>query len=138
MRIALLVIFAAAALAGCAGSKTTTYAGENIELLRPLPREQWTPESQLILMTKGDLPAEVKFEVLGELRANQAVHGDTTRVYASLAAKARQVGADAVVKVKVKYRAAAFAFAAPSLSGVAVKITDNGGVDIKKLEGEWK
>ena len=138
MKRLVLALAAVAVLAGCAGSKTTTYAGEKIKLLRPLPREQWTPESQLILMTKSDLPHEVKFEVLGELRAHQAVYGDTTRVYASLAAKARQVGADAVVKVKVKYRAAAFAVAAPSVSGVAVKIVDSGGVDIKKLDGEWK
>ena len=128
---------AAAVLAGCAGARSTVYEGERVGRATQLPREEVQLDKP-ILMIKGSLPPEVKVEVLGEVRAHQAFYGDTGRVYASMAAKARQIGADAVVQVKVKYRVAAFAWGAPSVAGVGVKIIDAGGVDIKKLEGEWR
>lgn len=137
MKSAVLIVAMVAVLAGCAGARSTVYEGERVGRAKQLPREEVQLEKP-ILMIKGNLPPEVKVEVLGEVRAHQAFYGDTGRVYASMAAKARQIGADAVVQVKVRYRVAAFAWGAPSIAGVGVKIVDSGGVDIKKLDGEWR
>lgn len=137
MKVVFAILAVATVLAGCGGARSTIYQGERVGPAKAIPTSD-VQANKPILMTKGSLPPEVKVEVIGEIRANQAFYGDTSRVYASMAAKARQAGADAVVQVKVKYRVAAFAWGAPSVSGVGVKIIDDGGVDIKKLEGEWR
>ncbi|MBS7777704.1 hypothetical protein [Acidovorax sp. CCYZU-2555] len=137
MKTTVLILAVAAILAGCAGARSTVYKGERVGQARSIAKSD-VQTNKPILMTKGSLPPEVKVEVVGEIRAQQSFYGDTSRVYESMAAKARQVGADAVVEVKVKYRVAAFAWGAPSISGVGIKIIDDGGVDIKKLEGEWR
>ncbi len=137
MKKLLWLLPVAAVLAGCAGARSTVYEGERVGRARMLPKEEVQLDKP-ILMIKGNLPPEMKVEVIGEVRANQAFYGDTSRVYASMAAKARQVGADAVVQVKVKYRVSALAWSAPTVSGVGVKIIDAGGIDIKKIDGEWR
>ncbi|MBQ0133476.1 MAG: hypothetical protein KBT18_15230 [Comamonas sp.] len=134
-------VFAAIAavlvLQGCSSARTTAYQGEKISAAKRIARDD-VEQEKLILMVAGNLPPEVKIEILGEVRSHAQRYSTMDRMYNELAIRARNVGADAVIGVNKKMRVTFTAWAAPSISGVAVKIIDDGGIDIKKLDGQWR
>lgn len=139
MRFVLLgAVAAVIALQGCSAARSTIHEGQHVSRAKPLPKDEQLKEDQPILMIKGNLPPNVKVEVIGEVNANSGRYSSMDRMYKELAIRARRVGADAVVNVNVKYRVTGFAWAAPTVAGVAVKVVDDGGVDIKKLDGQWR
>ena len=125
------------ALQGCSSARSTIHQGERVSAAKRIAKDDVEKEKP-ILMVKGNLPEEVKVEILGEVRAHAHRYSTMDRMYNELAIRARYVGADAVIGVNTKIRVTFSAWAAPSIAGVAVKIVDDGGVDIKKLDGQWR
>lgn len=130
-------ILSALALQGCSSARSTIHQGEFIAPAKRLPAAEVQADKP-ILMIKGKLPDSIKFEVLGEVRVNSQRYSTMDRMYKELAIRARYVGADAVVEVNEKMRTTFIAVVAPTISGVAVRVIDDGGIDLKKLDGQWR
>ncbi|MDR0251115.1 MAG: hypothetical protein LBI35_07410 [Burkholderiales bacterium] len=133
-----LVIVSCVALNGCTGAKSQYASGERVKgakLIRNNPDAHDRP----ILMLRSELPKEVKIEIIGEVRSNNKFYGGLGRVMEDMAYKARLAGADAVININIKWRPTVLAAVAGSAAGVAVKIIDNGGVDLNALpDAKWR
>lgn len=124
---ALLISFAIA-LAGCA-APSATFERDAAAAPAAAP---WTGK---VLITENALPAGTKATILGKLSVNATSgYGGGARLYPQMADEARKVGANAVVTVAGYNRPTAFSWAAPYISGVAVRIDDAGALG--QLKGE--
>lgn len=123
---ALLISFALS-LAGCAAPSAT------------FERDTAAPAaaawSGKVLISENALPAGTKATILGKLSVNATSgYGGGARLYPQMADEARKVGANAVVTVAGYNRPTAFSWAAPYISGVAVRIDDANALG--QLKGE--
>jgi len=78
-----------------------------------------------IYMTSHAIPDNVGYQVIGKIKANARIgYDDVSSLYPLLSEEARKVGANAVINVKGGRTVSAFSWAAPKVSGTAVKIDD--------------
>ncbi len=87
-------------------------------------------------MTEGILP-QGTYEVIGKIDVGSVWHGDLSRSEKALANHARAMGADAVIEMKLWHQPEGWSWAAPQGSGIAVKLTDPGSVDLNAVPGDW-
>jgi hypothetical protein len=77
-----------------------------------------------VYMIEGPLPNGVEYKPLGKVTVKSIWYGSTDELMPELARKARAMGANAVVNVEAFNSPAGFSWAAPHLSGQAVKIAN--------------
>ncbi len=122
-----LLLSCALVLAGCA-APVATFERDAGAASAAAP---WTGK---VLVTENALPAAAKATVLGKLTVSASSgYGGGARLYPQLADEARKVGANAVVTVTGYNRPTAFSWAAPHVSGVAVRVDDGA---LAQLKGE--
>ena len=84
-----------------------------------------------VLVTESTLPAGVPYKVLGSVEADaRAGYEHVNALYPLLAGEAKKLGANAVISAKGSHRVTAFSWAAPYVSGIAVKVDD-----VQQLKG---
>jgi hypothetical protein len=89
-----------------------------------------------ILVSQEAIPAGIDYKVIGSVQADaRAGYDSATNLYPLLAAEARKIGANAVFNAKGGHRVSAFSWAAPYVSGMAVKVEDPG--KLKGLPGSY-
>ncbi|WP_077338523.1 hypothetical protein [Pseudocolwellia agarivorans] len=114
--IALVAVF----LTGCktVSSSSAPYVETNMRVTGP------------IYMTTATIPESVGYTVIGNVKANARQGYDKVEtLYPLIADEAKKVGANAVINVKGGRTVSAFSWAAPFVSGTAIKIDD-----VSKLE----
>jgi len=89
-----------------------------------------------VFLTEQALPANAEFEVIADIQVGKIWYGSSDSVYESIATKARELGADAVVEVRTWTQPSGFSWAAPHGSGKAVKLKDQN--IIAQMDGEMK
>jgi hypothetical protein len=78
-----------------------------------------------ILVSQAAIPEGVEYKVIGSVQADaRAGYDSAANLYPLLAAEAKKMGANAVVNAKGGRRVTAFSWAAPYVSGMAVKVDD--------------
>jgi len=78
-----------------------------------------------ILVTQATIPPGIAHTVLGPVQvARGAGYDKVESLYPILAVRAKALGANAVVETRGGHRVRAFSWAAPYVSGIAVKIED--------------
>lgn len=106
---------AAFLVAGCASTATSTVTA-------PATSPKW---SGPVVVSEAALPAGIKHVVIGTVQAEaKAGYSGGASLYPLLATEARNIGANAVVSVTGGRRVTAFSWAAPYVSGVAVRVED--------------
>jgi hypothetical protein len=90
-----------------------------------------------IRISKETLPPGTAYQVIGTIDAGSNWYGPDTDAEKMLAERARAMGADAIIQVKLWHQPSGFSWAAPHGSGVAVKLTDPGSVNLDALPGDW-
>ena len=87
-----------------------------------------------VIVSEGKLPEGSKYKVLGTVEANaRAGYSSGSSLYPMLADEARKLGANAVVEVSEGRKVTLLSWAAPVVSGKAVKVED--AAALKALNG---
>lgn len=89
-----------------------------------------------VFLTQQPLPANAEFEVIADIQVGKIWYGPSNSVYESMATRARELGADAVVEIRTWTQPSGFSWAAPHGAGKAVKLKDHNIV--VQMEGEMK
>jgi len=102
------------------------------------PVQSSFPASQdKVFITKQSLPQGVAYVSISTIDVGKIWYGSTDGVLASLADRARELGANAVIETKTWHQPAGFAWAAPEGSGLAVRVTDTKALEASGVEGAW-
>jgi hypothetical protein len=89
-----------------------------------------------VFITRESLPASVAYEIVAKIDVGKVWYGGHDTVLPSLAARARTLGADAVIQVNTWRQPSGWSWAAPHGSGLAVKFTGNAS-DVTALKGSY-
>lgn len=123
-------------LVGCAAH--SPFIVKNTTDTSAVSSNKYPAHSDRIFMSRDSLPPEVKYEVLETIEVGKVWYGSRGRVEDSLANRARQIGADAIIDFRSWHQPSGWSWAAPHGSGKAVKIQNKSSVDFAKLKGEWR
>ena len=103
----------------------------------PVSEAKFPPHTDKVFFTEQPLPPTVKFELISTIDVGKVWYGSSNSVYKSMAERARQLGANAVVQVKTWHQPAGYAWYAPHGSGQAIRVDDLDLLDSLDLEGSW-
>ena len=90
-----------------------------------------------VFVTEQSLPAGVDYDVIGSIDVGKVWYGSSDNVITSMADRARELGANAVIEVKTWHQPSGFSWAAPHGSGEAVHIKDMSTLASLGLKGDW-
>ncbi|MGH2855381.1 MAG: hypothetical protein ACRDLF_14445, partial [Solirubrobacteraceae bacterium] len=93
------------------------------------------PYSGQVFVTEQGLPAGVPYETIATIDVGKVWYGSDTKVLATMADRARELGANALIDVKTWHQMAGYSYAAPHGSARAVCIKDLN--QVRSLAGEW-
>ena len=77
------------------------------------------------------------FEIIASIEVGKVWYGSSKHILSSMAVRAREIGADAVIEVKTWRQPSGWSWAAPHGSGKAIKILDPSSIDLSNFKGEW-
>lgn len=78
-----------------------------------------------VFISQETIPADIKFELVGSVKANaRAGYDNVASLYPLLAIEAKKMGANAVINAKGGRRVAAFSWAAAYVDGMAIRVED--------------
>ena len=123
-------------LGGCSVHKP--FIIKNTTDLTSVGSNKYPSHTERIFISKGELPPEVKYEVLEQIEIGKVWYGSKGNIQESMANRARQIGADAIVNFNSWYQPSGWSWAAPHGSGKAVKIQNKSSVDFSTLNGECR
>lgn len=103
----------------------------------PVSEARFPPHTDQVFFTEQPLPSTVKFEVISTIDVGKVWYGSSKSVYKSMAERARQLGANAVIQVKTWHQPAGYAWYSPHGSGQAIHVEDMEQLDALDLEGSW-
>jgi len=89
-----------------------------------------------VFLTQQPLPAGTEYEVIADIQVGKIWYGSSGNVYESMATRARELGADAVVEIRTWTQPSGFSWAAPHGAGKAVKLKDHNVIN--QMKGEMK
>ena len=122
-------------LSGC--SAHSPFIIKNTVDSKTLSAQKYPAHANKIFITRADLPPSVKLEILESIEVGRIWYGSSGAVEESMANRAREIGADAVIDVKTWHQPSGFSWAAPHGSGQAVKILEPNIKDVPLPDGEW-
>lgn len=112
MKRGLVIALCSTLLAACAATSSSTPVAPG--------GAAWTGP---VLVTASPVPQGVEYTVVGSVQADaKAGYDKADTLYPMLAAEAKKMGANAVVSAKGGHRVSAFSWAAPYVSGMAIKV----------------
>jgi hypothetical protein len=89
-----------------------------------------------VFITSQALPAS-SYVSVSRIDVGKIWYGSTDGVLDSLADRARQLGANAVIETKTWHQPSGFAWAAPEGSGLAVRVADIKSLETSGVQGSW-
>lgn len=129
-----LLAFVTACAMGC--SAHNPFIIKNTTDTTSRSAQQLPAHQQKVFVTDESLPSDV-YEFVANVEVGRVWYGSSSQVRASMADKARSLGADAVIEVKTWRQPAGFSWAAPHGSGKAVKLNDKAPNSVSTSRGEW-
>ena len=136
-RVAIRVLTVAAALLVGACSAHNPFIVSNRTSSSPASESKFSPHSDKVFFTQLSLPPAVTFEQISTIDVGKVWYGSSKSVYKSMADRARQIGANAVVQVKTWHQPSGYSWSAPHGTGQAVHISDIHQLETLKIEGSW-
>ena len=97
----------------------------------------YPPYGGKVFVTEQALPATIKYETVGTVDVGKIWYGSDKNVLASMAERARQIGANAVINVKTWHQPSGFSWAAPHGHGEAVRLNDVSTLQSTGIAGDW-
>ncbi len=102
----------------------------------PVAVPKLAPHQERVFVTQERLPAD-SYDFVSMIDVGKIWYGGSTKVLISMADRARELGADAVIEVKTWHQPSGFSWAAPHGSGKAVKFKNKTSIDFSRLHGDW-
>lgn len=136
-QIAFRILTVTAALLIGACSAHNPFILSNKTLSTPVSEAKFSPHSDQVFFTEQSLPSDVSFELISTIDVGKVWYGSSKRVYKSMAERARQLGANAVIQVKMWHQPSGYSWYAPHGSGQAIHIDDIHQLDKLNVEGSW-
>jgi hypothetical protein len=103
----------------------------------PVSESTFPTHSDKVFITKQPLPSTVTYQPISTIDVGKVWYGSSESVYTSMADRARQLGANAVIQVKTWHQPSGYSWSAPHGSGQAVHIDDIHQLDALNLQGTW-
>ena len=103
----------------------------------PVSEAKFPPHSDKVFFTEQPLPPTVNFELISTIDVGKVWYGSNKSVYKSMADRARQLGANAVVQVKTWRQPSGYSWSAPHGSGQAVRVDDIHQLEALDPQGGW-
>jgi hypothetical protein len=122
------------ALSGCAAHSPLILKNTTDSV--PASQSKYPPHSDKVFVTEQELPPGTQFEVISPVDVGKIWYGSSDSVLVSMADRARELGANAVIEVRTWHQPSGFAWAAPHGSGQAVHI-DPQTLTALNLSGSW-
>lgn len=129
-----LMVFVLSMLLGC--SAHSPMIVKNTTNTNMVSSKKYPSHHNKVFLTQQSLPPNVEYEIIAEINVGKIWYGKSDDVYESIAIRAKELGADAVVEIKRWKQPSGFSWAAPHGSGKAVKLKDLNF--ISKMQGEMK
>ena len=126
------------ALAVCGCSAHSAWITEDTTDAIPIANSTYPAHSSKVFITEALIPDGAHFEPIAKIDVGKIWYGSADNVLDSMAIRARELGADAVIEVKTWRQPSGFSWAAPHGSGLAIKLVNPKGFDFSKLNGEWR
>lgn len=136
-QIAIRMLTVTAALLVGACSAHNPFIVSNKTLSTPVSESEFPPHSDAVFFTEQSLPPAVIFELISTIDVGKVWYGSSESVYTSMADRARQLGANAVVQVKTWHQPSGYSWSAPHGTGQAIHISDIHQLDALSIEGSW-
>jgi hypothetical protein len=130
---ATFVALSAWCLAGCAAHSPMII--KNTTDTHPIGQSQYPPHHDKVFVTQQSLPSSVAVDQLATIEVGKIWYGSSKNVEISMADRARELGANAVIQVKTWHQPSGFSWAAPHGSGVAVRVDPKA---LESLSGIWQ
>ena len=109
----------------------------NKTVTAPVNEAKFPPHSDKVFFTEQPLPPTVNFELISTIDVGKVWYGSGKSVYESMAERARQLGANAVVQVKTWRQPSGYSWSAPHGSGQAVRVDDIHQLEALDPQGSW-
>jgi hypothetical protein len=100
-----------------------------------ISQSQYPPHHDKVLVTQQSLPSSVAVDQLATIEVGKIWYGLSKNVEISMADRARELGANAVIQVKTWHQPSGFSWTAPHGSGVAVRVDPKAS---ESLSGIWQ
>jgi hypothetical protein len=97
----------------------------------------YAPSQDKVFVTEQTLPAGVEFNLIGTIDVGKVWYGSSQDVLTSMADRARELGANAIIQTKTWYQPSGFSWAAPHGSGQAVRVQDVSTLASRGVSGDW-
>ena len=130
-----LAVTAALLTAACSAHNPLIVS--NKTLSSQVSESKFPSQSDKVFFTEQSLPSSVGFELISTIDVGKVWYGSSKDVYISMADRARQLGANAVIQVKTWHQPSGFSWAAPHGSGQAIHISDIHQLDALNIQGTW-
>jgi hypothetical protein len=127
------VLIGAVLAGGCAAHSPMIV--KNTTDTHPVSQSRYPAHHDKVFVTQQPLPSGVAAEELARIDVGKIWYGSSKNVEISMADRARELGANAVVQVKTWHQPSGFSWAAPHGSGVAVRVDPK---VLESLSGSWK
>lgn len=130
----IIVLFILVALfVGC--SAHSTWIAKDTTDTAPITEKAYPVHTHKVFVTESSI-SESQFIPVAKIDIGKVWYGSTDNVLESMAIRAREIGADAVIVVKTWRQPSGWSWAAPHGSGLAIKMKD-ANFDFSKLKGKW-
>ena len=103
----------------------------------PVGQNKYSAHNDRVFITTQSLPASLEFDLLSTIDVGNIWYGSSANVYTSMADRARELGANAIIQAKTWHQPSGFSWAAPHGSGQAVRIKDISILDSMGIKGSW-
>lgn len=101
-------------------------------------QNKYPAHSDPIYITEEIPPAKLDYEILEQIEIGKVWYGDKGDIEESIATRAQQIGADAVIDFKTWHQPSGWSWAAPHGSGKAIKLSEKTPTSLAGLKGTWK
>jgi len=103
----------------------------------PLVQNHYPSYQGRVFITEDSLPANIDFEPISTIEVGKVWYGSSQDVYVSMATRARELGANVVIRAKSWRQPSGFSWAAPHGSGQAVRVKDIKAFEALAAKGGW-
>jgi len=100
--------------------------------------KHYAPHDRKVFMTEESLPLNAVYTEIASIEVGFAHSAPMDDVLRALAEKAREVGADGVIRVKTWKQPAGWSNFSPQASGTAIVIDDKETIDLASTQGSWQ
>ena len=100
-------------------------------------QNEFPPSQEKVFVTKQPLPASVAFVPISTIDVGKAWYGSSNKVLETMADRARELGANAVIQTKTWHQPAGWSWASPEGSGQAVRVNDLKSLQASGINGTW-